>query len=157
MPVGVVLLARVKRIPPLATLWVWRDRMVEELALNLEDDFYGDGPLIIVKDQTEGLIPTQAKTDPRDCWINVNLLKAYYGPGYERGNLVLFITCARWLEANLSDCEVWYGHDIGDESLHLFDESSRNKFLAYYHQVGHTPYGQKDEALKQQLRALWND
>jgi hypothetical protein len=157
MPVGAIVLARVRHTLEESALQSLRERLVTDLSLDLEEHFYCNGPLIIVKNQNEGPIPTKAANDVRDCWINVNFNWAYYGPGYERGDLELFVICAEWLETQLPGSEIWYGHDVEDDNLHLFAQATRDKFMAYYRQVGSEPYFEKNDERKTQLRALWRE
>ncbi len=155
MPVGAVLLARLRYTPHHETLEVLRTNLLKDLSLDAEEHFYSDGPLVLVKNSEEGPIPTHTLHDTDDCWVNINLHRAYYGLGYERGDLPLFIACAEWLETHLCGCEVWYGHDTGDDHLHLFDHTARQKLSAYYRQVGHQPYVERDAERKNRWRALW--
>ncbi len=68
----------------------------------------------------------------------VNLIGRYYGPGYERGPLVDYITIANWLEVNLG-ATVYYGNDSSDE-LGLFDDNYVSYLYHYYLENGHEPY-----------------
>jgi hypothetical protein len=50
----------------------------------------------------------------------------------KRGNIELFIKCAEWLERRLPGCLVYYGHDVDDENLRLFDKPARDELLRHY-------------------------
>ncbi len=127
MPTGAVLLARLRVELAEEFLQKLRGQLSEDLELDSED-FYSDGPLILVRNVNEGPIPID---DGVSSWVNVNLWKSYYRPGYERGDLELFVRCAEWLEQHLENCEVWYGHDVDDENLRVFDKCAREILLDY--------------------------
>ncbi|WP_166823719.1 hypothetical protein [Thalassoroseus pseudoceratinae] len=76
-------------------------------------------------------------------WLDVGIMKTYYGKGYERGDIEYIVTIARWLENRIPGSQVWYGHDATDESMRLFNEHERESILEYYHAVGHEPYRYK--------------
>ena len=93
------------------------------------DDFYLSGPLIVVPEKDRSDMPVK---DESSAWLNVNLWKSYFGPGYERGNAELFVKVADWLEQQLPGSEVYYGHDVGGENVSKFDGSARNNLLEFY-------------------------
>ena len=136
MPVGAKIFAHLPGTLSDTDLAGLRKEFPQEVGMNV-DEFYQKGPLIIIPDEDRRYIPGD---DGRGTWINVNLLKAYYGSGYERGDLKLFVRIAEWLERNLPGSEVHYGHDVGDEHLSRFDKGARDELLAYYERVGHAPY-----------------
>lgn len=55
----------------------------------------------------------------------VHISTRYYGPGYERGDLVSISATARWLRDAFKPtmCEVYYGGDSGD-NVTLFDDAA---------------------------------
>lgn len=70
-----------------------REALCAELGLNREDDFYQDGPLRFVFDPNAhydyALSNGQLLTPPLACsWFDTNICRAYYGPGYERGDFL---------------------------------------------------------------------
>ena len=94
-----------------------------------EEDFYIGGPLIAVPFEDHKYMPDE---DKNAAWLEVNLWRAYYGPGYERGNPELFVSCAEWLEQRLAGAAVYYGHDVSDDNATLFDREARDRMLAHY-------------------------
>lgn len=113
--------------------------ITEELALSRSEfmqameltgeDFYVGGPLIVVPIDDYRYMP---ENDENVAWLEVNLWKAYYGPGYERGNPELFVSCAEWLEQRFTGAAVYYGNDVDDENVSLFDREARDSILAHY-------------------------
>ena len=73
-------------------------------------------------------------------FIEVYLFNRYYGVGYERGDLPLFISIAKWLEINIPGCEVWYGGDSSGVLAVLFDGRERSRLFEHFCRVGHLPY-----------------
>lgn len=130
MPMGGLLYLRVPDALSETALADLRARFVSELGLNIDDD----------------LLPLELEADPRflpdptSHWYEADLGMPYYGRGYERGDLPLFVRCAEWLEAAVPDGEVWYGDDCTEESIRPFGPESRAELLVYYEQVGHEPY-----------------
>lgn len=157
MPVGVTMLVRLNQEPEDSLLQTLRIQFQHDLELT-EEDFYNSrfsrGPLVNVE---EGDLPFMPVLDEKSAWLNVNLHRSYYGLGYERGDIRLFVRCAEWLEQHLRGCEVYYGNDVDDENVHLFDKTTRETFMSYYREVGTEPYHNKDEERSKQLRALWRE
>ena len=152
MPVEATILARLKPpAPDDETLRNWGARLQRDLGLE-EDDFYSDSaPLSHVSEDDWDEMPI---VDEPSVWLKLNLHANYYGPGYERGSIELYIQLAEWLEANLPNCEVYYGTDCG-EAAQLFDSTMRAKFLNYFRQVGWEPYHNLDKQRAEELRTLW--
>jgi hypothetical protein len=72
----------------------------------------GDGPL---------------SETPGACTVEVNLSGRYFGPGYERGDLLEYCAIAEWLEVHFPGCRVWYGG--GDSGgLQPWPEETRREF-----------------------------
>lgn len=63
--------------------------------------------------------------DSGECLLNLNLWGRYYGPGYERGDIILYCAIAEWLEHNIPGCEVWYGGDSSGIEAKPFTEAYR--------------------------------
>ena len=126
MPTGAVLLVRIRHPLIESQLNRLRELFLAENHL-AEEDFYVDGPLVVVRHPDEGPMPIR---DESSLWINANLYRAYFGPGYERGNLELITRCAKWLEENIPGGEVWYGHDADDDNLRPFGPSERRALLS---------------------------
>lgn len=76
-----------------------------------------------------------------ECLLHLNLWGRYYGPGYERGDILTYCAIAEWLEVNVPGCEVWYGgdssgvcaepfHDLKRRELrnHLYSKEGRDYF-----------------------------
>ncbi len=135
------MLVEVREMPDNSVLQNLRDKLLQDLKLTKEE-FPLDGVLPIMPAKTGN-------------WLNVNLWKNYYGLGYERGNIILFIRCAEWLEENLPDCKVFYGRE--DENVKLFDSVERKKYLTYFEKVGNEPYTSGDLKRRKQLRAMWGE
>src|SRR5438876_7232177 len=55
------------------------------------DIFYSDGPFVGIHEEQE--IPETRRHVPGK-WFNLNFSDAYYGRGYERGHLPLYVECA---------------------------------------------------------------
>ena len=87
--------------------------------------------------------------DPSAYWYEANLCQPYYGPGYERGDLPLFVRCAEWLESAVPGAKVWYGNDCTDESIRPFGPVERAQLLEYYNRVGHEPYDRRRSARRE--------
>jgi hypothetical protein len=110
------------------------------------EDFYfesdsGSGiPLVFVPREDYELAGLEG--EPGDL-LNVNFWHSYYGVGYERGDLLLFITTAEWLEERLPGCRLFYGPDSTGETR-PFDAPERARIRKYFEQVGHEPYRRKD-------------
>jgi hypothetical protein len=126
MPTGAVLLVRTRH--PLSEFQLCRLRELFLAENHLgEEDFYVGGPLIAVRHPDEGPMPVR---DEGSLWLNANLYRAYFGPGYERGDVELLTRCAAWLESNIPEGEVWYGHDVDDENLRPFGPAERRALLS---------------------------
>jgi hypothetical protein len=125
MPTGAVLLVRMQRSLSESELGRLREQFLAENRLS-EDDFYPGGPLIIIRDENEGPMPIR---DGRSLWINTNILRSYFGPGYTRGDVELITRCAAWLESHVPGGEVWYGHDVDDDNLRPFGPAERRALL----------------------------
>jgi hypothetical protein len=135
--------------------------LLQALRVGIQQDFNADkgyfsyeGPLKYVNEED---LPFMPVNDSDSVWITVNLWCSYYGCGYERGDIKFLVECAEWLEQRLPSCKVYYGHDVNDENVRLFDSATRAKFIAYYQQVGSEPYYCKDEQRREQLMALWQE
>jgi len=149
MPAGVKILIRLTDRPSKSGLDDLREKLRQDLGLE-QDDFYVDGALAEVTGEDLLHMPVSG-----GIWFEVNLWRSYYGVGYERGDIELFVRCAEWLEQHLYGCEIFYGHDVDDKSIELFDQVVREKYTAYYRKVGSEPYDTKDAKRAEELRALW--
>jgi hypothetical protein len=98
-----------------------------------DEDFYSSGPLIVLDKDDYLFIPA---TWSEYTWIDINIFRNYYGVGYERGGLDLFIRIAEWLEKKFPVSQIYYGNDCADETLRLFDEFLREHLLGHYRKVG---------------------
>jgi len=103
-----------------------RREFVEDMTL-AEDDFYVEGPFVLVDENDRKYMPA---ADRDSMWLDMNIWKNYFGEGYERGDGEFFIRCAYWLEDRLPGCRVYYGHDTNDENIGLFDEAARERLRA---------------------------
>ena len=126
---------KLKRLLEAEELECLRREFMQAMELTAED-FYVDGPLTVVPAEDHKYMPEK---EAEAAWLEVNLWKAYYGPGYERGNPELFVSCAEWLEQRLTGARLYYGHDVGDENVSLFDRAARESLLAHYRKPPATP------------------
>ena len=122
MPTGVRILIDCGRELSSEELTFLREAFSRDLSLTSED-FYIDGPFMPVGNHDNEFIPEG--DSPASMWLDLNLCKSYYGPGYERGDLDLFIRAAEWIEKNLSSTAIYYGHDVSEEGFVLFDRANR--------------------------------
>lgn len=131
------MLVRLNSQPKLDSLQATRLKFMKDLDLDV-DDFYVEGPLVIIEQEDNELMPVK---DSQSIWLNVNLWKSYYGPGYKRGDINLFIRCAEWLEQHFDHCQVYYGHDVNDENVELFSKAMRECLLTQHRQDRNTGEG----------------
>lgn len=115
-----------------------REALCRELELSIEDDFYSDGPLLIVSDPNRdydfALSNEQQITAPESyCWLDVNIRSRCYDRWYKRGYFPLFVNIAVWLERQLPGCLLWYGNDC-DNILKPFNPVSRADLIACWEQ-----------------------
>jgi hypothetical protein len=105
-----------------------REEFMQVMTLTSED-FYYTGPMVIVTEEDRPYMPVKDETS---FWLDVNLWRSYFGPGYRRGNAELFVKVAEWLEQRLPGAEIYYGHDVNDENVSRFDEAARRELLDLY-------------------------
>src|SRR5687768_4005654 len=129
MPTAVRMYVRLNELPSAEELHSLRHEFMKSMSL-ADDDFYFEGPLIVVSESDHKYMPVQ---DGRSSWLAVNVWRSYFGPEYTRGNPELFVQIAEWLERRLPGCEIYYGHDVDDENISLFDQTTREKLLELYH------------------------
>ncbi len=120
---------RLDKLPPAQELQSLRDEFMQAMTLTLED-FYHTGPLIVVQEDDRVYMPVK---DESSAWLNVNLWRSYFGPGYKRGHPELFVKAAEWLEQRLPAAEAYYGHDVDDENVSRFDGPAREELLDLYY------------------------
>jgi hypothetical protein len=133
VPTWGVLVVRLRERPDCRDLDCWRRDFLNEFGT----DVVGcGGTLRIVRDAGDGPVPL----DDGSIWLDLGLTLCYYGEGYERGDPEQFARIADWLERRIRECEVWYGHDISDESIKPFGSAERAALLTYFRRVGHEPY-----------------
>jgi hypothetical protein len=94
------------------------------------------GPLRLLGYRDE---PAKAPIDDDSLWLDVGIECPTYDEGYERGDPLLFVRVAEWLEKRIPGCEIWYGHDADDDSVQPFTTSRREAMLAHFRKVGHNP------------------
>jgi hypothetical protein len=133
MPTEVKMLVRLKQRPEELSLPALRHEFMRAMSLN-EEDFRSGGPLELLGEKEREFMPVK---DNASVWLNVNLWRAYYGIGYERGDLTLFIRCTEWLEQRLPQSQVYYGHDVDDENITLFDKNARDNLMEHFRQDRH--------------------
>lgn len=127
MPTGVKILIYLDKFSKELILPDLRQEFMSALKLN-NDDFYVGGSILETHRKEWDWLPDE---DEGGKWFDINLLRAFYSQGYERGDIDLFAKIAEWFEAKIPGCRVYYGNDCDDRSLILFDGSKRSEFLQY--------------------------
>lgn len=157
MATGVLMLVHTDKFISAAQAEELANKMLVDLALNM-GDFYREGPLVFYDREDFAHMPTAEETRGTGFWLNVNLSKDYYFPGYERGDIKLFVQIAEWLEQQIPGCLIFYTHQCNEENAKLFDLSLRDKFLRYHDWISHQPYplSKSDEARAQRSQ-VWDD
>lgn len=124
--------------------------LIQQFELTAED-FHAGGPLLYLPREDYDLAHIEGKPG---FLLDMNIRGSYYGVGYERGDLRLFVGIAEWLEQNLPGCHVFYGEDCSGEG-YPFDEPLRGALIAYREAVGYI-YFRKDLSREQkdEIRAL---
>ena len=133
MPTDAVMVIRLAKAPDWGEPNRWRRDLLTEFD---PEAFNYNGPLCIIR------IPEYwgPMVNDGSTWFDVGVSRAYYGKGYERGDVAFFVRVAEWLENRIVGCQVWYGHDADDESLAPFGRADREALLSYFREVGHEPY-----------------
>ena len=94
--------------------------------LEIIEEYEQDGPTIY---------PNENET-----FIEVNLWTRYYGFDYERGDIVLILSVAKWLKQKIVNSSIWYGGDSsGVEAIELTETEIENLWN-HFVDVGHEPY-----------------
>lgn len=106
--------------------WIEKDGDHIHHILEIVDFYDQDGPDI--------------HPEPGETFIKVYLTGRYYGEGYERGNLPLYIAIAEWLEHKIPGGEVWYGGDSSGVIARPFDKKYRESLFRHFIENGHRPY-----------------
>ena len=71
--------------------------------------------------------------------LSISLCGRYYGIGYERGDLPLYLAIARWLRSNIEGATVYYGGDNSD-TLKELTPTKESALWARFASCGHIPY-----------------
>lgn len=132
MATGVVILINTKKKISEEELEMLRDKFLKDMGLTSDDffDFPTSRPLLKVTNKDYEIIPpNESEYD----WFDVNFYRAYYEVGYERGDIELYVKCAKWFEENIQNCEVYYGNDVNGNSLVLFNKDYRERLLEHFH------------------------
>lgn len=122
------------------------ERELLRVAFELSEAFYRE-PFWIHRKPSYGTPPHHAISTPDDDEevgltgnvYRVNLSGRYYGPGYERGPIYLFVAIDQWIEYRLPGASVFYGGD-SDDVLTLFNEAARASSMRHFARHGHRPY-----------------
>lgn len=133
MPTGVVILVKTAQDISEEELNRLRSKFMEDMNLT-KSDFYSfskGGPLIRVTNKEYEIVPKDEKIF---SWFDVAFWRSFYGIGYERGDIELYVRSAEWIEKNIPGSQVFYGSDAGDDSIVLFDETLREKLLQHYNE-----------------------
>lgn len=160
MPLGVYMVFRTNKRLDYHSLEKLQQEFMTAFGFDLED-FYIDGPFVYpdIQELTDDLREiTEANSEyiGSGFWININLWKSYYGPGYERGDIQQFVVIAEWLEERLPNCHVYYGED-SSHVLRRFDKTYRDRIIKYYELVKNEPYYTDDNRKSEQLRIIWDE
>ncbi len=139
MPVWGVLVVRLPALPDAAEINSWRRDLLNDFDIDI---FSHDGPLEIVRGPHDGPTPVEDGS----IWLDVGTTRSYYGRGYERGDLGIYLRLAEWLENRITGSEIWYGTDEADESIKPFGMAERAELMGYFRQVGHEPYNARHKA-----------
>ncbi len=135
------------------------DGVMAELGVDLmrqfdlnDEDFHSGGPLLYLPREDYDLAHVVGEPG---FLLKLNTCEEYYGVGYERGHLPLFVGIAEWLEQKLPGCRVFYGEDSSGEG-YPFDGPLRAAMMEYRRNVGTNLYFRKDLSREQaaELRAL---
>ena len=152
MPVAAVMYVYIEEYCPDSVIAELAAELMRKFDLNNED-FYRGGPLVYMPREDYDLAHVVGESG---FLLNVNILGPYYGVGYERGDLPLFVGIAEWLEQKLRGCRVFYGEDSSGEG-YPFDEPLRAALLEYRRNAGYV-YFRKDLRRGQadKIRALYS-
>jgi hypothetical protein len=71
--------------------------------------------------------------------LEVSWLMRYYGPGYERGDIVIILAVAQYLKASFPLAKILYGGD-SDMVLEELTAEKRTELWKHFVHVGHRPY-----------------
>lgn len=77
--------------------------------------------------------------EPGETFLRVHLWTRYYGIGYERGDLPLILSVARFLR-DLTGGEVWYGGDSSGICAQPLDEAYEAELWRHFVENQHHPY-----------------
>ena len=136
------------------------DSLVAELGAELmrqfgldDEEFHAGGPLLYLPREDYDLGHVVGEPG---FLLDLNIRGSYYGVGYERGDLPLFVGIAEWLEQKLPGCRVLYGEDCSGEGF-PFDELLRVALMEYRRNVGYV-YFRKDLSREQEneIRARYS-
>ncbi|BDI30026.1 hypothetical protein CCAX7_20770 [Capsulimonas corticalis] len=158
MALGAEMIFRVEALPLGGTPEsLWQQLTMEPtLPIDPSDDFYIGGPIAAI-DSEDLKCYLSYFTPPHETyirsglWLNLNLYKDYFGVGYERGDLPLFIKIAEWLEARLEGCDVFYGEDC-NAVVHPFTQDLRFKLLIHYQKTLGLNYRSDDPVIRAKLQ-----
>ena len=71
--------------------------------------------------------------------LEVGVIGRYWGEEYTRGNIVLYLAIAGWLEYNIPGCSVYYGHE-DEDSPAIFNYGVRQVMWKQFCDVGCQPF-----------------
>ena len=84
--------------------------------------------------------------EPGETFLGVSLWTRYYGPGYERGDILTICAVAEWSETNMQPCEVWYGGDSSGVCAAPFGPTEREAMRKHlYGTQGRAYFAEFDE------------
>lgn len=114
---------------------------------------FGPKEFLIVKDSTWGnphhalsIVKKWEQDGPTitpekgEQFIRCHLWTRFYGENYERGDLVLILAVADWLQAHFPKGQVWYGGDSSGVTAEHLDGKYRKRLWGHFCQLGHEPY-----------------
>lgn len=72
-------------------------------------------------------------------FLEVNLSSRYYGPGYERGDIIQILAIAEFVEFRTQG-QIFYGGDSSGICAEPFNADARQEMKRYFFENGHRPY-----------------
>lgn len=121
MPVNAVIIFGLRKRLGEKSLDELRGDLLRDIDVSKED-YYNQEP-ISEASREDGPVPPNSEGY---FLYNLNLLRRYYGRDYREGYFPLFKKIAEWIEAKFGEVKIWYGHDVDDENLRLFDRDARD-------------------------------
>jgi hypothetical protein len=104
------------------------------------DDLKSHSITDVEKDGYKSEILNNYYIQGNEYMYEIHLWGRYYGPGYERGDILTYINIAEWLEWKLGpNITIYYGGDSSD-NYQTFGKEERRTLREYYFENAHRPY-----------------